>query len=609
MKKQEKSIETVNENLLNIITPMGIQFYRNHLEIGENVGRAYSIIQYPQTVDTGWLAHISSMPGTIVSCTIQPTDGAALVEAISRDIVRQRGISDTTHDPIVQQRAQVAAEDGERLMIQIDQRGEAVVLMSCMVMPFARDAETMNQTSRKLNSQCAIIRARCRALSHMQQDAYKQLSPYYVSVPEIDRITQRIMPLSTFVGGLPCSSTGYTDNVGSLWAHDTHGGLIIVDPWRREQDHTNSNMVLIGPPGTGKSTAIKSICISEYMRGTKLIFIDPENEYKDLCLALGGDWVDMGGAGGRINPYQVWPVPLDDDNDEETPLYGNEQQPGINALALHMMTLDIIHGLYLPDLTDVQKALLKETVEEVYAAHGITWETDINQLDATDYPTAKDIYLALRRKARAKKAQPDNAYETLAALFRSAAIGADGYILNGHTSVQAHSRCVCLDTHALTGMSDALKRTQYMLMTAWAWQQLSNDRHERVLLVCDEAYLMIDPAVPQALAFLRNAAKRARKYEAGIITIFHSIVDVIDPSVKLYGQALLDTPTYKLIFGSDGPNLKELTELYGLTQAEQDLLYARKRGHALMMLGSCRIHSVFHIPDYKLQLMGGRGGR
>lgn len=35
----------------------------------------------------------------------------------------------------------------------------------------------------------------------------------------------------------------------------------------------------MGVPSVGKSTAIKYIVITEYMRGTKLIFIDPHREY------------------------------------------------------------------------------------------------------------------------------------------------------------------------------------------------------------------------------------------------------------------------------------------------------------------------------------------
>jgi hypothetical protein len=58
---------------------------------------------------------------------------------------------------------------------------------------------------------------------------------------------------------------------------------------------------------------------------------------------------------------------------------------------------------------------------------------------------------------------------------------------------------------------------------------------------------MIDPNVPQSIVFLRNVAKRARKYEAAIAIISHSAVDFLDPSIKIYGQALLDIPNFKVL--------------------------------------------------------------
>ena len=80
---------------------------------------------------------------------------------------------------------------------------------------------------------------------------------------------------------------------------------------------------------------------------------------------------------------------------------------------------------------------------------------------------------------------------------------------------------------------------------------LYNLLEEKTMLVCDEAYLLIDPEVPQSLIFLRNVAKRCRKYEGSLIIISHSIVDFLDSSVKMYGQAILDMATYKILMGTD----------------------------------------------------------
>lgn len=70
-KKKEEAFP-VNEALLNVITPMGLEIKRNSLVIGENLGKVYGAVRYPQKVDMGWLSKITNIPSTIVSVGITP---------------------------------------------------------------------------------------------------------------------------------------------------------------------------------------------------------------------------------------------------------------------------------------------------------------------------------------------------------------------------------------------------------------------------------------------------------------------------------------------------------------------------------------------------------
>lgn len=62
------------------------------------------------------------------------------------------------------------------------------------------------------------------------------------------------------------------------FAKDSNGGLVILDTWERGNDRTNSSFVIMGVAGIGKSTVVKHIMLSEYMKGTKILCIDPESE-------------------------------------------------------------------------------------------------------------------------------------------------------------------------------------------------------------------------------------------------------------------------------------------------------------------------------------------
>ena len=619
-----------NNALLNVITPVGLEFAKNRLSIGENIGKVYGIIRYPQKVGVEWLAKITNIPSTIVSIGWRPIDNATLINAVSRSVVQQRGIADGAKDPLSRQRAEKAAEDGEKIILQIDREGETVGLMSVSVMPVAKDEKSFQKVCRRVESLVSVLKCKIRAIPNLQKEAFRHISPSFATDPKMEGILQKVVPISSFVGGFPFASNGFNDGAGYYFAQDTAGGLVIVDTWRRGGDRTNSNFVVMGNSGVGKSTAIKHIILSEFMKGTKILVIDPESEYKDLCYNLGGDWVNaVGGSAGMINPLQVRPSPRDDEQEKEVDrLYRgmdngmDEFQTGrrniydddsLCELAMHIKNLEIFFNLYIPSITDMQRAVLKKSLVELYQRFGIIWDTDISGRKPEDFPVFSDLYILVQE--RAEQAEDGQVYRELVLLLYDLAEGADRFIWNGRSSVAEAGKgdgkgsITVLDTNALQGTSDNIKRTQYFNLLTWCWEQMSRNRGERVLLVCDEAYLMIDRKVPQALVYLRNMVKRARKYESALAIISHGVVDFLSNDVKQYGQALLDIPCYKVLMGTDGQNLKETAALYDLTEAEQELLLARKRGHALFLVGAKRLHIHFEIPDYKMGYMGRAGGR
>lgn len=395
----------VNNALLNVVTPMGLSFEKNRLSIGENIGKAYGIIRYPQKVDVEWLSKLTNIPSTLVSIGFKPVDNGTLINAISRSVVQQRGLADGAKDPLSRQRAEKAAEDGEKIIMQIDREGETVGLMSVEVMPVAREEKEFKKACRRAESVASVMKCKMRAIPNLQKEAFMHLTPTFPNHAKMESILQKVVPFSTFVGGFPFASSGFNDGEGYYFAKDTSGGLVIVDTWKRGGDRTNSNFCVMGNSGVGKSTAIKHILLSEYMKGTRIIVIDPESEYRDLCQNLNGDWINaVGGSKGMINPLQVRPSPRDDEDEkEELRLYRDEGY-GMNDLALHMKNLEIFFSLYIPSLTDMQKAVLKKCLVELYQKFHITWDTDVTKLKAQDFPIfPTSMHWCRKRQKRKRK--------------------------------------------------------------------------------------------------------------------------------------------------------------------------------------------------------------
>ena len=178
----------VNEALLNVISPMGLEIKRNSLVIGENTGKIYGVVRYPQKVDTGWLSKITNIPGTLVSISIQPVDNSALISAISKSIIQNRAAADSAKDPLTRQRSEKAAEDGERIMLQIDQNGETVALMSLVIMPVAHDEKSFVKGCRRVESVVNVMKCKVRTLANLQKEGLQSISPTYPSNPVVESI-------------------------------------------------------------------------------------------------------------------------------------------------------------------------------------------------------------------------------------------------------------------------------------------------------------------------------------------------------------------------------------------------------------------------------------
>lgn len=608
-KKQELQIP-VNTALQANITPIGLEFERNALMLGENYCRVYSIIKYPTECDYGWYAKLTNIPGTIVAINYEPLDNDALMSAMSANININRGQAASTRDPLERQRCQKAADDAEKILRQMDQNDEVIGNFNTIIMVLSHDKDDFDDRCRRVKSVANMLGCKVRILANLQKEGYQQISPTYPQVKTIADIASRPFPVSTFVGGFPFASGSFNDGGGYYLGRDSNGGIILLDLWRRSESRPNSNMTIVGGTGSGKSTAIKHIIASEFARGTKMIVIDPEGEYKDMCRnsLFNGDWIDVaGGRGGLINPLQIRPVPPEEDENED-----NEKPPtkidNIGDLAIHLKMLETFFQLYIPSMDDRLRALLNKSLVALYKDFGITWDTDVTDFKNTDYPTMSDLYDLICKMVDTDSRNSEY-YEELKTYIESVANGADHGLWNGHTTINPQSSFIVLDTKSLIQMSGTVLAAQYFNVLSWCWEQITHNRNERIMLVADEAWTMIDPRCPQSLEFLKNAEKRARKYDGSIVVGTQSTDDFLAPEVKFYGQGVLDLPTYKLLFSMDGQSLKETIELFNLNEAQSDIISSQQRGIALMKVGAQAVKVRFALSEERLAMFGSGGGR
>jgi hypothetical protein len=590
--------------LQNLLTPVGgISFGVSEVTIGPVVGRIYGAMRFPSELDYGWAVDLMNNSDCITSITYYPGNASELGDALARSIKASSVDAQSESNARRRKHFFKQAKDADLLIDELDFKNAPIGHVAILAMPFSDREDRLEDVCRMVSGRFAKKRIHLKPLGNLQKNAYKQLSPYYPPQPSIEDVLKRLFPLKSLMGGFPLTVSLYRDDHGSYFARTMDGGVMSLNLLYRGRDRTNGNMVITGETGQGKSTVIKHLLETQYMNGVKIIVIDPEREFRYLCRRLNGTWLDVGGGSAKVNPLQIRPVPLDDEEeDEKDRLY----QANENAMALHIHTLDVFFKLYLPDLTNVQRALLKKALVETYNLKGITWDTDVSLLRPEDFPLISELQAHLQAQAA-----DDPRCGDMALLLYDMAEGADSFLWNGYTNVDLSNDLIVLDTNLLINSSEEVRRAQYFNALTMCWQVMSEDRTTPVLLACDEAHILFDPAIPQTSMYMRNFAKRARKYEGALWVVTHSLVDLLSEQVKISGQAILDCSAYKLFFGTDGKNLEETASLFHLTDTEKNLLSSKHRGHALFQLGRQHVAVDFdkNIPKYKTDLMGKGGGR
>lgn len=607
-KKTTTAPVTHKSRVIESIAPSGVEFAKMGLQWGEYVATVLAVTGYPPKVAAGWLSRLATLDGVVVNMQSTPYNPTELIDNLNKSIVQWAAeAGDTSKDALSAMRAKRALEEAQALMHRLDAERETVFRSSLTILVYAPTERELEHRTNQVIGTLAGQQLTARKLAFLQEGAVLHTGPYGYTDPDVMDFAGKVIPASTLAGGLPFVNSGINDDEGLALGRDAMGGVVILDLWKRGGDRTNSNWTVLGAPGMGKSTAVKKILYNEWSTGTKVIVIDPEREYREMCADMGGQWINAGGGQTVINPLEIVDTDIGDDPIDE----GQS-----SALARQIQMFRTFIRLAVQDLDSLAMAELEAALEAVYRARGITWDTDPATLTSADYPTMFDLYRLVGETAEQETEPGRKATLTeLRSLLRSPGEGAGAVLWNGHTNVQLDSDFIVLDTHELQEADEATRRAQYFNLLTTAWQQVQKNRAENeangqtILLAVDEAYLLVDPAVPQALETMRNFSKRIRKYGGGLIVISHNAGDFLDPEVKRSGQALMNDSCFKVIFGADGKNLEEIRELYGLSEGEADLLASKQRARAWLKVGSRSTEVRVSVTETELRVFGGGGGR
>lgn len=583
MKKEETNYE-----LIDLITPVGgLNFEKNKIYFGNRFCKVYTIAHYPSNVAMKWLGDLVNNIGAIFSINIEPTDNTEMIDNLDSRIRDASGLAKIAKNESSRQLKEKEIEEASEIISRMIENNEVVSYLTIYILVSAEEEVELQRKCKEVEMEMQRQKIKIRHLTnYMLMEGFKAVAPFFTIQTELSKNFKRNILTSTFTGGFLFNTETFIDEKGYYWGISQNGGIIIFNIWKQDLGRTNSNMIVVGSSGSGKSMAVKHMIINE-LPTTKLLVIDPENEYAHLCKSLKGKIIACDGSKkGVLNPLQVR-----NNQDDET---------GKNALSLHFQFLQTFFQILYPSLTEIEFSKLDLVLEELYKKFNIDQNTDISKLKNTDFPILEDLYFLMEKK---NKKNQDEILEKLLALIRPICIGQASGIWNGYTNVEVDTKLTVFNTSTMQKFQIQYKRAQYYNILSYAWDILSKDSKERTMLIADECHILADPNIPQTLEYVRYISKMARKHNSSIVVVTQSIEDFLNEKIRLYGQSLLTNSTYKLFFKTDGKDLKDIVTTFKLTEQEEKMILNANVGECLFMAGIRKLYIMFRLFEYELEMI------
>lgn len=577
--------------------PNNVQFKLLSTKQNDKTLTHFVITDYPLKVDNAWAQDLFDIPNTKVVMKCKPVDKYKAIKRIDNainEILSQNTLGKASS----QIDRQTHLESLQILLEGLQNDNEVFFDTTLIITAYDVGKETTNKK---------YVRRKLREYGFKFSEMFgRQIEAYFSSaINTFNKINiSRGLNSSIIASSFPFVSNAILDNNGLLIGENKLPTF--VDFFRRDDERVNSNTVIIGKSGSGKSFATKILLANLASDNAKVFILDPENEYSNLATNLNGRTLDVSSSkNGRINPFHII-MSLDDENADGTS----------NSFYSHLQFLEEFFRLILQGINPDSLELLNKVIVEIYNKKGITAKTDLTKLRAKDYPIFQDLAEEIDMRIENEKDEYNlSCYKVLSnyvSKFRRG--GRNSALWNGFTTFNPTENFVCFNFQKLlSNKNNVIGNAQMLLVLKWLDNEviknrdynLLNNADRKIVIAIDEAHVFIDEKFPIALDFMYQLAKRIRKYNGMQIVITQNVKDFVgSPDIARKSSAIINVSQYSFIFSLSPNDMSDLCTLYEkagqINENETDNIVNLPRGSAFLITGpanrtNIRIVATPHI--------------
>ena len=599
----EQAEEIRTKDFFDMILPGTVKFLSDHYIVGDSYRCVWAVREYPpSTEEQAILSQLADRNGVtlrIYHRLVESMEQRKIIQNATRRNRLKSGGNDVSESI----EAEGNLQDVIELLANLRKNKEPLLHVSVFIELKARSMEKLKELQSDIAMELTRSKISVDRLTLRQKEGFLSVIP--TGCNQFGAQYERVLPASSVANLYPFNFSGKTDPQGAYIGRDKYGTNILVDFDRRAEDKTNSNALILGNSGQGKSYLLKLILTNIRESGKRIICLDPESEYETLCDALGGCYIDFMSGEYTINPLEpkAWTDSVED-IDANTP----EAFKKVTRLSQHIAFLKDFFRSY-KGFTDAQIDTIEILLSKLYARFGITDSTDYSVKKTSDFPVMQDFYNLCEEEFMTYDKQRKYLYteETLQEVclgIHSMCVGSESKYFNGHTNITDSNFLV----FGVKGLMDTNRRLKdCMLFNILSYMSNELLGKGSTAASVDELYLFLSNMT--TIEYLRNCMKRVRKKESSIILASQNIEDFLIPSIREFTKPLFSIPTHQFLFNAGQINPKEYMDALQVEPSEFELIKYPERGTCLYRCGNERYLLQVIAPEYKAALFGKSGGR
>lgn len=431
-----------------------------------------------------------------------------------------------------------------------------------------------------------------------QEELFWMGSCFMSDFPALEQRYNYSAPIISIAAGLFNKDVGIYDPLGVPLGKDDSGSSIRLDMLSKSETRINSNLILNGDSGCGKTTLLQALVVYWYvLNGCRIYMNDIEGTFINLTRALGGEVSSMDDSSSMlISPFQPRNFGASATGNEEQNISEGEEIRRAREKAMKMRVLSsqinflVSYLMQAFDFDKSTKSLLYHACALAYGKYGFTDETTFAEYYRNNmaFPCLADVFNALPKAANVLEGNLEDAVYRIRNSFRKAIDGPEAFMWDVKESKVKDSQLMCIDMQGLSN-NESMMKAQYYNLLSWEWTQITTHRfsEDKTIVITDELQSCF---TPDNLAFCSKYAdmyRRARKYGAGMISAFQEPKALYADGVASYGTTLVSNSAYYITGEmSETLNQEAIKKMFSATDETMDRVASCGGRKFLVKIGS-----------------------